>query len=359
MGLVEREVQLVALRSWLEEAAGGEGHLVLVGGEAGAGKSALVSEFCGSLPADVPVHLGACEPLSAPRPLGPLADTAPRLDVEIVSRMRKGDRNGVFSACLDALTTGPAPKAVVIEDAHWADESTRDLLQYLARRIGPAAVLLVVTYRDDVDRADPLSLLLGDLATVPAVRRLDVPPLSTSAVAELAIGTDLDPVKLHAETNGNAFFVTEILRQGSHRLPNSVAEAVLARIGRLRPTVREAIEVAAVIGAKVEPAIARGVANIGPAELDECVAHGFLLPENHVLVFRHELARRAVLDSIPPGRRSHLHADVLRRLRDLHAEPDDLVPRQERLARLSVLWFPVSVGFQACDKRANLFRVRH
>ncbi len=199
---------------------------------------------------------------------------------------------------------------MVIEDAHWADESTLDLLQYLSRRIGSDGALLVVTYRDDVDRTNPISLLLGDLASLPAVRRLDVPPLSASAVAELAVNTDLDPVKLHAETNGNAFFVTEILRQGSHRMPVSVADAVMARVRRLRPAVREAIEVAAVIGAKVEPAIARGVADIGPPELDECVAKGFLLPEGQVLVFRHELARRAVLDSIPPGRRSQLHADV-------------------------------------------------
>jgi DNA-binding CsgD family transcriptional regulator len=324
VGLIDRETQLGALRSWLDEAAGGEGRLVFVGGEAGAGKSALVSEFCRSLPAGVAVYLGACEPLSAPRPLGPLADIAPRLDDEIVSRLGEGDRNGVFTACLGALTGGSDPKVMIIEDAHWSDESTLDLLQYLSRRIGLAAVLLVVTYRDDVDRTAPISLLLGDLASVPVVRRLVVPPLSPSAVAELTIDTDLDPIKLHAETNGNAFFVTEIIRQGSDRMPASVADAVLARVRRLRPTVREAIEVAAVIGVKVEPAVARGAADIGPPELDECVANGFLLSEGRVLVFRHEIARRAVLDAIPPGRRSQLHADVLGSLRNLWAEPDYL-----------------------------------
>jgi DNA-binding CsgD family transcriptional regulator/tetratricopeptide (TPR) repeat protein len=324
MGLVERDVQMAALRSWLEEAAGGVGRLVFVGGEAGAGKSALLGEFCGSLPAGVPVYLGACEPLSAPRPLGPLADMASSLDSEIFELMRGDDRTGVFSATLRALSAGPTPKVMVVEDAHWADESTLDLLQYLSRRIGSTKVLVVVTYRDDVDRTDPMSLLLGDLASVPAVRRLGVPPLSPSAVAELAADTDLDPVELHAETNGNAFFVTEILRQGSHRMPASVADAVLARVRRLRPAVRGVIEVAAVIGARVEPAIARNVAHVGLPELDECVANGFLLPEDHVLVFRHELTRRAVLDSIPPGRRSQLHRDVLAGLRDLWVEPDSL-----------------------------------
>ena len=251
--------------------------------------------------------------------------------------MRQGDRNGVFTACLGALTASPAPTVIVIEDAHWADESTLDLLQFVARRIGSAGVLLVVTYRDEVDRTEPISVLLGDLASVPVVRRLVVPPLSPSAVAELSIDTDLDPVKLHAETNGNAFFVTEILRHGSHRTPASVADAVLARVRRLRPAVREAIEVAAVIGAKVEPAIACGAADIGPTELDECVANGFLLSEGPVLVFRHEIARRAVLDSIPPGRRSlaarrrversagvsALSPDCLARLAEHAEEADD------------------------------------
>jgi DNA-binding CsgD family transcriptional regulator/tetratricopeptide (TPR) repeat protein len=324
MGLIEREAQLDALRSWLAEAAGGAGRLVFVGGEAGAGKSALVGEFCRSLPSAVPVYLGACEPLSAPRPLGPLADIAPGLSGEIALRMRDGDRNGAFTACLDALTAGPAPLVVVVEDAHWADESTLDLLQYLSRRIGSAGVLVVVTYRDDVDRTEPISVLLGDLASLSVVRRLGVPPLSPSAVAELAIDTELDPVKLHAETNGNAFFVTEILRQGSHRIPPSVADAVLARVRRLRPTVREAIEVAAVIGTNVEPVIARNAADVGPPELDECVAHGFLVSAGPFLAFRHEITRRAVLDSIPPGRRSQLHADVLRGLRDFCSDPDFL-----------------------------------
>ena len=238
MGLIEREGQLGALRAWLADAAGGAGRLVFVGGEAGAGKSALVGEFCRSLPPDVPVYLGACEPLSALRPLGPLADIAPSLGADIVLRMREGDRNGVFTACLKALTVCPAPTVMVIEDAHLADDSTLDLLQYLSRRMDAIGALFVITYRDDVDRTEPISVLLGDLASISAVRRMAVPPLSRTAVAELALDTDLDPVKLHAETNGNAFFVTEILRQGSHRVPPSVADAILARVRRLRPTAR-------------------------------------------------------------------------------------------------------------------------
>jgi predicted ATPase len=191
VGLIEREAQLGALRAWLAEAAAGAGRLVFVGGEAGAGKSALVGEFCRSL-ADVPFYQGSCEPLSAPRPLGPLADIAPSLDVKIVERMREGDRSGVFTCWVAALTTGPVPMVLVIEDAHWADEATLDLLQYPSRRVGSTRALLVVTYRDDVDRTEPISILLGDLASLPAVHRLAVPPLSPAAVAELTVDTDPD-----------------------------------------------------------------------------------------------------------------------------------------------------------------------
>ncbi len=110
MGLVERDVQLAALGSWLEEAASGEGRLVFVGGEAGAGKSALVGEFCRSLPADVPVYLGACEPLSAPRPLGPLADIAPNLDREIVERIARRRSQWCLRCDLAGALRWPGPE---------------------------------------------------------------------------------------------------------------------------------------------------------------------------------------------------------------------------------------------------------
>jgi DNA-binding CsgD family transcriptional regulator/tetratricopeptide (TPR) repeat protein len=189
------------------------------------------------------------------------------------------------------------------------------------------------------------------------VRRLAVPPLSPSAVAELTIGTDLDPAKLHAETNGNAFFVTEILRQGSHGMPVSVADAVLARVRRLRPAARQALEAAAVVGVKVEPAIARSVGEIGANELDECVANGFLLSEAPMLVFRHELARRAVLGSIPPGRRSQLHAEVLSRLRELCADQDYLARLAEHAEEAgdadAVLEFAPAAGDTASRLRSH------
>ena len=135
--------------SWFGEAARGEGRLVFVGGEAGAGKSALMAEFCASFSGRVPIYWGECEPLSAPRPLGPIADMADGLGGEISHLLALGDRAGVFDAILKQVLLDPSPKVMVIEGAHWADESTFDFLQFLARRIRSGPVLALVTFRDD------------------------------------------------------------------------------------------------------------------------------------------------------------------------------------------------------------------
>lgn len=325
VNLVERESHLEALRSWLDDAANGNGRLVFVGGEAGAGKSALVTEFCRPLPSNIPIYWGACEPLSAPRPLGPLADMAGKLGTEIQDLMRRGDRNGVFDTTITALTTDRSLKVMVFEDAHWADESTFDLLQFLARRIAAMSVLVVVTFRDDgVDSLGPMGVLLGDVASLPVVRRMDVPPLTLAGVRLLASDSGMDVERLHRDTGGNAFFVTEVLRHGSHIIPANVVDAVLARVRRLQASVRGAIEAAAVVGATVEPEIALGLADVGPPELDECVTSGFLITDGRALVFRHELTRQAVLGAIPPRRRAELHAGVLEQLRALSSEPEHL-----------------------------------
>lgn len=323
--LVERDSQLTALRSWLDEAAGGAGRVVFVGGEAGAGKSALVTDFCQSLGTGVPVYLGACEPLSVARPLGPISDMAPKLGGRISELLRCGDRSGVFAATLEELSLGRTLRVMVIEDAHWADESTFDFLQFLARRIAAAHVLVVVTFRDDhSDRTSPMSMLLGDLASLAPVRRLSIPSLTLSGVRSLAAATPLDAEKLHRDTGGNAFFVTEVLRQGSYAIPVSVADAVMARIARLPRTARDAIEVAAVVGGKVQPAMICELAGTGASELDECATTGFLLSDGPYLVFRHELARQAVLGAIPPMRRAQMHAKVLDRLRAVASDPGNL-----------------------------------
>jgi hypothetical protein len=142
----------------------------------------------------------------------------------------------------------------VIEDVHWADEATIDLLSFLGRRLGRVPALLLATYRDDEVGGDhPMRMVLGDLATQRATRRMKLPPLTAEAVRELVGERDVDAAELHRITGGNPFCVTEMLEAGWPSVPPTVRDAVGARLARASAGARQAIETASVVGARVEP----------------------------------------------------------------------------------------------------------
>jgi DNA-binding SARP family transcriptional activator/DNA-binding CsgD family transcriptional regulator len=318
--LVERAEQLEALDGWHDDAARGAGRLVLVPGEAGAGKSALVRSWAGTLGA-ARVLWGACDPLSSPRPLGPLVDVAPALSAEVGDLLRRGERDGLFEATIAALADGPTT-VLVLEDLHWADTSTLDLVRFLARRLEGTTALVVCTYRDDdLAPSDPLRVMVGDIASQPLVRRLPVPLLSHEAVSDLVGASGLDVDALYRETGGNAFFVTEVIASGGDRLPATVQDAVLSRVHRLPPQARLALESAAVIGSRIEPSLIHGMPDVSPDTVDECVSAGMLRFEAPTYSFRHELVRQSVLSAITPGRLGALHWQALERLRALPLAP--------------------------------------
>jgi DNA-binding CsgD family transcriptional regulator len=314
MRLLERDEPLAELhRLWAESAAVG-GRLVFVEGEAGIGKTSLLGMFRDSLPATATVLLGACDPLSTPRPLGPLVDVADELDPAFARLLRDGARREVvLSGLRSALGRASKGLVLMLEDLHWADDATLDALRFIGRRIASTKALVVGTYRDDeVGRQHPLRVVVGDLATSPAVRRLPIAPLSIAAVAELAHGTSLDAVELHGRTGGNPFYVTEVIAGAPARIPASVRDAVLARAARLSPAARRTLEAAAVIGPTIEPALLGGVIEAPSAE--ECLANGLLEAAEGRYRFRHEVARAAILDATDPAARIDLHARVLRLL---------------------------------------------
>lgn len=324
MELIEREPFLQALEQWLRQAAEGSGCLVFLGGEAGAGKTALVQCLAQRVRKNARVALGACDPLSTPRPLGPLLDAASALGLE--GAFQGGiPRIRVFQVVLAVLCMGPKPTLLVFEDAHWADEATLDLLRFLGRRIAQTRALMIASYRDDeIGFKHPLRVVLGDLSTSPAVRRMELPPLSEAAVAYLARNSALDAGALYRQTAGNPFFVTEILSSGAPGIPPTVRDAVLARAARLSPSGRGVLEAAAVIGSRVEPWLLAEVVGAEVQAVDECLAIGILRAQDDAqgaaLAFRHELARQAILEAIPPGRKQVLHRPVLDALRARRSE---------------------------------------
>src|SRR5215475_13138033 len=135
MPLLEREHALASLREYADAAAIGDGRVVLVSGEAGVGKSTLLEHFEAAAPQARWLH-GACDGLFTPRPLGPLFDVAEELGGELLAACRAGAaREELFQLLLAAVSDGDRPTVVAIEDVHWADESTLDLLRYLGRRV--------------------------------------------------------------------------------------------------------------------------------------------------------------------------------------------------------------------------------
>ena len=200
---------------------------------------------------------------------------------------------------------------VIREDVHWADEATLDLLSYLGRRIQHLPVLLLVTYRDDaLVPNNPLRLTLGVLASQRATRRLGLPPLSAAGVATLAEGTTIDAAGLHRLTAGNPFFVTEVLQAHSAALPVSVRDAVLARTRTLSASARDALDTAALIGARMQSELLLSLID-NPFFVDELISHGLLIRDGDDLRFRHEIARVAIEAAIPPYRKAAIHTKIM------------------------------------------------
>lgn len=325
MRLLERDAQLNQLYEHLAAAEDGHGTLVLLGGEAGVGKSSLVHAFCDGVQSRARILSGACDPLSTPTPLGPLVEIADGLGGPVFDLLHaSAPRQQVFEATRILLSTPGLPTLLILEDMHWADEATLDLLRYLGRRIDTARVLMVATYRDDeTGPKHPLRVVLGDLATARGVKRLTLEPLSESAVSELAADSDVDARELHRRTGGNPFFVSEVLATGLQRIPPTVRDSVLARVARLPEDARAALEAAAVIGSRVEPSLLTEVAPTADESIETCLAAGVLRVDGDLVAFRHELARSAVLDAISPSRRLTLHQRVLAALRGRSTGPDD------------------------------------
>ena len=313
MPLLERDELLAQLHAQWTGACAGPGRLVFVEGEAGIGKTTLLRAFARSLQGDalVPlVHWGACEAMLTPRPLAPLDDIALASGGPLRALQgSSNERHRLFVAFVDLLAQQPS--LAVLEDLHWADEATLDLLRYAGRRIARTRSLLVASFRsDELVPAHPLRTVLGDLATSGALR-LAPPPLSIDAVRSLCAPHGWDAAELHLKTGGNPFFVTEVLASGDHGVPATVQDAVLARAARLSPSARAVLDAAAVAGPRIEPWLLQALTAAESTAIDECLATGVLFADAASFAFRHELARQAVLQAMTPTRVASLHRLVL------------------------------------------------
>lgn len=324
--LLEREAALARVATAFT-AGRTIGQLVGVFGEAGIGKTTLLQALQADTRSTRDWLCGYCEALDTPRPLGPLVDIAAELGGATAEALQAGaPRHEVFAAFLAALRDAPRPVVVCIEDVHWADDATLDLLQFLGRRLNQTKAVVLLTWRDDEVTVDhPLHRVLSAPPQA-AVHRVRLEPLSVDAVRELA-GPAQDAAAVHALTRGNPFFVTEIAAHPAGTVPESVRDAVLARRVRLEPEARAMLDLVAVVPARIELSLLASSAGPDLAGLEACVASGLLTVDGHTVAFRHELARRAIEDALLPPRARACHQRIL----------DALVTRDDRerlLARL-------------------------
>ena len=311
MELLERASFLQALAEYAGEAEQGDGRLVLLSGESGIGKTALLEAF--QQRSGGRWLWGACDGLLTPRPLGPLFDIGAQAGGELARLCHGGaSRDQLFGAFLAEIDSPATLTVAVIEDVHWADEATLDLLSFLGRRLSRVRALLLVTYRDDELRDDhPLRMVVGDLATQRSTRRMRLPPLSGQAVRALVGQRDVDPAELHRVTGGNPFYVREIIEAGWPSIPPTVRDVVGARLARSTPAIRQALQAAAVIGTRMERRWLASVLADPDTLVDEGLAAGILVADGATLQFRHELFRMTVAETIAPHRKTELHARLL------------------------------------------------
>ncbi len=258
---------------------------------------------------------GACDGLFTPRPLGPLFDIAAKLGGELLELCRAdAPREELFSALLRQVSEPGALQVLVVEDIHWADEATIDLLRFLGRGIRDAPVLLIATYRDDGPEPRPTRSGSPSATWPPsgrsggsASRRC---PRTRCGCWPATSG--LDAAELYRLTGGNPFYVTEVVQSGMGEVPASARDAVLARVSRLSPAAREVLDAAALIGTRVEVAAAGRRSPRGPpSTADELLASGLLAGDGVAVSFRHEIVRMAVAGAIPPLRCGFTHARIL------------------------------------------------
>ncbi len=315
MQLVERETALGALEQSWAGTGTGAGRTLLVEGEAGIGKTSLLRAFTASLPAGrtgaantAPVVAwGHCEPLGAGRPFGPLHDAARVLGGRLAAVM--ASRHDRFDVLSTALETLGAPHVLVVEDLHWADEATLDLLLFLARSATEHGSLVVGTLRPDaLATQDRLAEVVGHLSSLDRVDRLTLEPLTVAGVARLSAGCDAAAV--HRVTGGNPFFATEVLRHPGS-LPVRVRDAVRSRVATLGPEAQSVLRVASLLPEAAEVDLLLAASGADAAALAECESADLLSSSGGRVQFRHEIARRAIAETIPGPRRLEIHRLLL------------------------------------------------
>lgn len=320
MRLASRDSLLQQLDDVVATGSTGRGRVLVLSGEAGIGKTTLARALAERRTGER-VLWGACEPMAAARPMLPLHDFGRSLGGELAEILQGDDPRRAFPLLLDVL--GTRPTLAVLEDAHWADDATLDLVVFLARRIADLPVTLVLTARSDDPVAGPrVAEVLRHVVSLPHGQLVDVAPLTLAEVGALTAGRGLDAAHVHAMTGGNAYFVTEVAALGAERVPRTVQEAVLSRTDVLPTGAHAIVECISVIPDRAEIELVYAASGYTADDLDLAERAGLLVSDGRSVAFRHELARIAVAESLTGARRRELHRRVAVELLRRPAPPE-------------------------------------
>ncbi|WP_177154886.1 LuxR family transcriptional regulator [Glycomyces harbinensis] len=358
--LFARDGELAALRDALAAARQGRPATVLVSGDAGVGKTRLLHEFNDSAGDGVLTVTGHClDTADSALPYLPFAEiigTLARDNPELVAAhpglrpllpghptAAEGDlgRLGLFEALHAALAdlASAGPVVLTLEDLHWADRSSRDLLAFLTSRLTGQRVLILGTYRSDaLHRGHPLRPLLAELVRLPAVQRLHLDPFDAQHAAdfvrELNTGLDEETVsKIAAASEGNAFLAEELAAAETHTVTFELAEVLLARLERLPDAAKQVVQLASVMGRRFTYRRLNAAAwslldDTGlrhERELDQAlraaISHGIIVQKSpDTYAFRHALLGEAVYSDLLPGERIRYHQRIAESLADDHGK---------------------------------------
>jgi ATP/maltotriose-dependent transcriptional regulator MalT len=333
--LLERDGPLAALIEARERAAEGRGSVVVVSGEPGIGKTALMAHFAKALGEGARVLWGTCDDLSIPRPLGPIRDLEGTVSAKLAeAAVSSNDFHRVPDLLLEELDARPAPTVLVIEDLHWADEATIDVITVVGRRIARVPAIMVLSFRGgELNPDHPLHAALASIRAEISLY-LQLAPLSPEAVRTLA-GEDAE--RVYQATGGNPFYVTELMAALPEDLPPSVTNAVLGRVSRLGDRAQRLMELVSVVPTRIPATLLDEVMPAWASAAEEPERRQLLSVDHHHVRFRHELARTATRMSLPEARRRQLHAQILRVLLGTGADPADIVYHAEQAGDTDVV----------------------
>lgn len=321
--LVERERDLERLNELLDGAASSGRRVVLVPGEAGLGKTSLVSVFLDDIADRAHVLSGDCDDLLIPQPLGPVWDMA-REEPTLLGPLERKDARAVMEALFALASRSLRPTVVVVEDLQWADDGTLDLVRFLGRRASSLHGLLLLTFRDnEVHDEHPLRAVIGGLPPS-SLERISLKPLSRDGVAAM-IGTgELDPDRVVDLTGGNPLFVHEIVMSGTEHIPASISASILARVATLTPRARRLLDVVSVMLGDVDIELVELLIGGSRVEQSECERRGLLRFADGAVRYSHEVVRRVVESALSSADRRHLNQQVLAAL-PVTADPSTVV----------------------------------